>query len=212
MDHNLCRTRLARPRAIALRVGHPAPRKDPTVHAAFHPPAGIPVIGHVRSARTDPATTPIQSLRNPAEEAAVEMLPDYAAGLDGLAEFDHAWLLTWLGGAPPPAEDLRVVPFLLGHTGERVGVFATRHPARPNPIGLSVVRLLRIEGHHLHFAGVDLCDGTPVLDVKPWEQHLDIPRYAEGPDAVAAIRGGWYHRSGAPGRTQVLPHEPDRRP
>lgn len=173
-------------------------------------PAGLRVVGHVRCARTDPARTPIQTLRNPAEEAWVQMLPGYADGLDGLDGFDHAWLLTWLDRAQAPAPDLHVVPFLLGHTGERVGVFATRHPARPNPIGLSVVRVLRVEGDRLHFAGVDACDGTPVLDVKPWEQHLDIPGYADGPDAVAAIRGGWYERSGASGRPQVLPTEPER--
>lgn len=176
--------------------------------AAMEPPEGVHVIGHVRTARTDPADTPIQSLRNPSEQARLVLAPEFAGGLDGLAGFDHAWLLSWLDRAPAPAADLHVVPFLLGHTGERVGVFATRHPARPNPIALSVVRILGVDGDVLRFAGVDLSDGTPVLDVKPWEQHLDIPGYADGPEAVAAIRGGRYQRSRAAERPQLLPDEP----
>lgn len=174
----------------------------------MEPPPQLRVIGRIRTARADPPATPIQSLRNPAEEARLVLDPEFAPGLDGLADFDYAWLLSWLDRAPDPPPDLHVVPFLLGHTGERVGVFATRHPARPNPIALSVVRVLAVEGNELRFAGVDLCDGTPVLDVKPWEQHLDVPGYASGPEAVAGIRGGWYQRSGAARRPQLLPDEP----
>ncbi len=162
------------------------------------------VVGHVRTRRTEPADTPIQSLRNAAEEAYVEVFPEFTAGLDGLAGFDYAWLLTWLDRAPAPNPDLHVVPFLLHDTGERIGVFATRHPARPNPLGLSVVRVLGVDGTRVRFRGVDLCDGTPVLDIKPWEQHLDIPGY-EDTDAVAAIRGGWYQTSGAAAGPQCLP-------
>ncbi len=165
-------------------------------------------IGHVVGPRRDPAHTPIQSLRNPEEQARVVLRPELADGLDGLAEFDYAWLLTWLhleaaSGEPP---ELQVVPFMLRATGERIGVFATRHPARPNPLALSVVRVLGVEGNVLHFAGVDVCDGTPVLDIKPWEQHLDIPRH---PSSLSEIRGGWYERTGVAGGDQLYPDQPD---
>jgi tRNA-Thr(GGU) m(6)t(6)A37 methyltransferase TsaA len=163
----------------------------------------LQVIGHVRSGRLDPPGTPIQSLRNPDERARVVLRPELAEGLDGLAGFDYAWLLTWLhlgDAAIRPA--LRVEPFLLRGTGQRIGVFATRYPERPNPLGLSVVRVLGVDRNVLHFAGVDLCDGTPVLDVKPWEQHLDIPGYPSAPDA---IRGGWYRSADVASNDQVYP-------
>jgi tRNA (Thr-GGU) A37 N-methylase len=95
-----------------------------------------------------------------------------------------------------------VTPFLLRGTGKRVGVFATRYPRRPNPLGLSVVRVLGVESNVLHFAGVDLLDGTPVLDIKPWERHLDVP---EHPGGLAAIRGGWYQRAGVIDNDQLYP-------
>lgn len=162
---------------------------------------GLRVIGHVMSSRRDRERTPIQSTRNPDEPARVVLRPELAGGLDGLADFDYVWLLTWLHlelGMP----ELRVEPFMLRGTGQRVGVFATRYPARPNPLALSVVRVCAVEGNELHFAGVDLCDGTPVLDIKPWEQHLDIPGY---PTGTAAIRGGWYQRNGVAGGDQRYP-------
>ena len=83
-----------------------------------------------------------------------------------------------------------MVPFLLRESGQRVGVFATRYPGRPNPLALSLVRVLAVQGQVLHFAGLDLCHRTPVLDVKPWEQHLDIPGYQPGLPQLDRIRGG----------------------
>ncbi len=133
--------------------------------------------------------------------------PEFAAALDGLSDFDYAWLLTWLhlsDRTGPPA--LRVEPFLLRGTGQRIGVFATRYPARPNPLGLTVVRVLGVEGNVLHFAGVDMIDGTPVLDVKPWERHLDVPAH---PGGVSAIRGGWYQSADVAANDQIYP-EPDQ--
>jgi tRNA-Thr(GGU) m(6)t(6)A37 methyltransferase TsaA len=159
-------------------------------------------IGYVRSSRRDPEQTPIQSLRNPDEQAHVVVRPELADGLDGLADFDYAWLLTWLHVPASDEPELRVTPFLLRGTGKRVGVFATRYPRRPNPLGLSVVRVLGVESNVLHFAGVDLLDGTPVLDIKPWERHLDVP---EHPGGLAAIRGGWYQRAGVIDNDQLYP-------
>ena len=88
--------------------------------------------------------------------------------LEDLAEFDHIWVLSWLDRAvgwkpkvaPPRGDSKR-------------GVFATRAPHRPNPIGLSCVRLIRIEGRQLFIEDHDLLDGTPVLDVKPYLAYAD---------------------------------------
>ena len=152
------------------------------------------VIGRVRSPWTTPTTTPFQSLHDTGGEGRVDLHARWAGLLEGLDGFDYVWLITWLDRAGRPAADGRVVPFLLRHLGPaapRLGVLATRHPARPNPLGLSVVRLVAVEGATLHVRGLDVFDGTPVLDVKPWQQRIDVPRWDEGPEAVAAIRGGW---------------------
>lgn len=162
-------------------------------------------IGYIRSSYTDPAATPIQSLRNPATTARVEILAEYRDGLDGLAEFDYAWVISWLDRAPPATAPWRVVPFMLAHTGQQLGSFATRHPSRPNPLSLSVVQIIALDATGVTFNGVDLCHATPVLDLKPWQQHLDIPHYAQGWDTVRRIRGGWYETSGAAQAGQVLP-------
>ena len=159
----------------------------------------------------DRTTPPIQSPRNPDEHARVVVFPELA---DGLAEFDYVWLLTYLDRAPPDP-GLRVVPFLLRESGQRVGAFATRYPGRPNPLALSLVRVLSVQDTVLRFAGLDLCHRTPVLDIKPWEQHLDIPGCQPGLPQLDRIRGGWYHSTGAahtdqrfPNPRQVLDHHP----
>lgn len=170
-------------------------------------PAFAP-IGYVRSDYRQPAATPIQSTRNSTAEGRVEVFPEHVAALDGIADFDYVWLLLWLDRAAPPPADGQVVPFMLAGSDRRFGVFATRHPARPNPIGLSVVRVVEVEGSGITFRGVDACHGTPVLDIKPWEQHLDVPGYADGWAAVSAIRGGWYSAAGVAGSGQLLPGSP----
>ena len=139
--------------------------------------APLQVIGVVRTAHTEPVTTPIQAGLNRAEHGTIEIEDRYRAGLDGLAEFDYAWLLTWLhrlteSGNPPP---LRQVPFLLRAQQREKGIFATRGPRRINPIGLSLIRLLDVTGLTVRFAGVDLVDGTPVVDLKPYVTRFDQP-------------------------------------
>jgi tRNA (adenine37-N6)-methyltransferase len=137
----------------------------------------LPVIGVIRSQYTETEHTPIQARLNPAAAAAVELDPRYADGLDGLAGFDYAWLLTWLHrphDADGPAR-LRHVPFLLRAQQRQVGIFATRGPRRVNPIGLSLVALTSVDGPTVRFTGVDLIDGTPVLDIKPYVTRFDRP-------------------------------------
>ncbi len=137
-------------------------------------PPPLPAIGVVRTARTELEHTPVQAAANRAEEGTIELDDRFVEGLAGLAGFDYAWLLSWLDRPDRPG-GLTQVPFLLRREGRRMGIFATRGPRRPNPIGLSLIRLLDVAGTTIRFAGVDLLDGTPVLDVKPYVTRFDRP-------------------------------------
>jgi tRNA-Thr(GGU) m(6)t(6)A37 methyltransferase TsaA len=91
-----------------------------------------------------------------------------AASLEGLSEYSHVWLLFVFhqNGNPAPFSCAKVAPPRLA--GRRIGLFATRTPHRPNPLGLSLAKLDRVEGSTVHVSGVDLVDGTPVVDLKPY--------------------------------------------
>jgi tRNA-Thr(GGU) m(6)t(6)A37 methyltransferase TsaA len=138
----------------------------------------LAVIGVVRTKRTVPENTPIQSSLNRTEHGVIEIDATYRDGLDGLEGFSHAWLLSWLhrpqGGGSRPAP-LRQVPFLLRPQPREIGIFATRGPRRINPIGLSLIELVDVTPTGVHFAGVDLIDGTPVIDLKPYVSRFDLP-------------------------------------
>lgn len=123
---------------------------------------------------------PIQSARTNLPGCA-ELLPQYADGLEGVEEFSHLYLLYAFHLAEPPAS-LKVKPFL---DDQEHGIFATRFPRRPNPLGISVVRLVNRDGNTLHFLGADMLDGTPLLDVKPY-----IPEF----DIFNVDKTGWYQR------------------
>ena len=135
------------------------------------PSANVPlaVIGVVRSAYTEPETTPIQAALNRAGRGTIEIAGPYREGLAGLDGFGYAWLLTWLhqpGGAHPRAgrdgqPPLRQVPYLLRSQQREMGIFATRGPRRVNPLGLSLIQLLGVTREGVEFAGVDVVDGTP---------------------------------------------------
>lgn len=103
--------------------------------------------------------------------------PQYKEGLRDLDGFSHIFLLYHFHLSK--GYRLRVTPFL--DTVAR-GLFSTRAPRRPNPIGLSIVRLVRIDGLTLHIQGVDVLDGTPLLDIKPWVPAFDVRENA---------RAGW---------------------
>jgi tRNA-Thr(GGU) m(6)t(6)A37 methyltransferase TsaA len=143
-------------------------------------------IGSVHTPYRERTDTPLQSAFDRDTVGCVELDPRYADALDGLEAFTHAWLLTWLAADDAPVVDpeLRQVPLLLRDTPQTMGIFATRGPRRPNPIGLSLVRLLDITAHSIRFAGVDLLDGTIVLDVKPYVTHFDVPN--------DTVRSGWF--------------------
>jgi tRNA-Thr(GGU) m(6)t(6)A37 methyltransferase TsaA len=190
---------------------------EPPMPPAARPPLErieLRPIGHVRTAYQRMEDTPIQTSRNPDEPGRLVVLEEYADALDGLEEFDYAHLICFLDGVwradgegtrPFAGDRLRPVPFLLQGTGERVGVFATRSPARPNYLALSLVRVVAVNGNEVRFSGVDLLDGTPVLDVKPFEPHLDVPGYAAGGGWLDHVRGGWYQRHGAAANPLVRP-------
>jgi tRNA-Thr(GGU) m(6)t(6)A37 methyltransferase TsaA len=136
-------------------------------------------IGTIHSPFTDLRDMPIQPTGEAAAPGWVEISPEFADGLKDLDGFSHLILLYHLHQAP--SARLTVTPFL---DQEPRGIFATRAPTRPNPIGLSVVKLVKIEGTVLHLASVDILDGTPLLDVKPY-----IPSF----DAPDNVQIGWLH-------------------
>lgn len=120
-------------------------------------------IGRVESVLTDTADAPRQPDEG-APPAVVRLDPAFAAGAAGLAVGDRIVVLTWLDQAD--REVLTVHP-RGDTTREPAGVFATRSPSRPNPIGLHEVTLTRVDGNRLEVDGLEAVDGTPVLDVKP---------------------------------------------
>ena len=128
-------------------------------------------IGVVHSPFAEPTGTPIQSAAASAVgvEAQVEIFPSFREGLRDLEGFSHLILLYHMHRIQPAG--LLVKPFL---GNDRHGVFATRSPGRPNPIGFSVVRLLSVEDGELRITDVDILDQTPVLDIKPYVGEFDI--------------------------------------
>ena len=150
----------------------------------------LTAIGHVTTAFEDAARTPIQAQRDLTQRGRVHLDEPYRTGLEGLDGFDYALLITYLDRSDrhePSPDGWKVVPFLLGGTGHEVGTFATRHPCRPNPIGLSLVRVVATRHDGFEFAGVDLVDQTPLLDIKPWVPDFDTPQMPS-----AMLRTGWY--------------------
>ena len=139
-------------------------------------------IGVIRTPFRSLEQMPIQPRWAEGIRGTVEVLPEYGEGLAYLEGFSHVILLYHLHLSKPAS--LRVVPFL--DTKER-GVFATRAPARPNPIGLSVVRLLGVSDRALDVEGVDILDCTPLLDIKPY-----VPAF----DSVEEFSIGWLAAGG----------------
>ncbi len=127
-------------------------------------------IGVVHSRFAVPEGMPIQAVASEAV-GTIEVFEEFAAGLADIEGFDHLIVLYRFHLAR--GESLSVKPFL--DDVER-GVFATRAPMRPNHMGLSIVRLERVEGCVLHIGNVDMVSGTPVLDIKPYVPAFDQPR------------------------------------
>ncbi len=142
-------------------------------------------VGVIRTSAADEAVR--QALEG--LEATVEIFSEFHEALDGLEGYSHIFVLSYLHKLrPDQTGPLKVKPRGLLKRGFKleelplVGVFSIDSPTRPNPIGLSLVRLLRMEGTQLYVAGADLFDGTPVLDIKPYRsdrsaQNFTMPEW-----------------------------------
>jgi tRNA-Thr(GGU) m(6)t(6)A37 methyltransferase TsaA len=126
-------------------------------------------IGIIHSEHTIEENTPLQPVYAKGCKGYVELYPEFVDGLRDLSGFSHIYLIYHF-------HRMRSVKLLLKPClqDEEHGIFATRAPCRPNPIGLSVVELLGIEGNTLHLDGVDILDGTPLLDIKPCTAKFDL--------------------------------------
>jgi tRNA-Thr(GGU) m(6)t(6)A37 methyltransferase TsaA len=134
--------------------------------------AGVYFIGRIRTPWTRREECP-KNARGSDAACTIELDPRYAAALDGVATCTHIVVLYFMDRA---RRDLLVqVP----RHGERRGTFALRSPVRPNPIAMSVARLVRVEGTRLTVVGLDCLDGTPLIDIKPYFASVDSV-----PDAV----------------------------
>jgi tRNA-Thr(GGU) m(6)t(6)A37 methyltransferase TsaA len=121
---------------------------------------------------------PIQPTADKDSEGWIEVFDEYAEGLADLDGFSHLYLIFHLHKSA--GYKLKVIPFL--DTVER-GIFATRSPARPNSVGLSVVKLVSVKGNIVNIKGLDIVDGTPLIDIKPL-----VPMFEDAAD----VRIGWF--------------------
>ena len=134
-------------------------------------------IGIIHSPFTESEGMPIQPAGAAGIKGTVEVFKEFHTGLNDLDGFSHIILLYHFHRSR--GFNLRVVPFL---DSEPRGLFATRAPKRPNPIGLSIVQLEKIDEGILYIRNVDILDGTPLLDIKPY-----VPEF----DAQVKVRTGW---------------------
>lgn len=137
----------------------------------------ISPIGVIHSPFSEAAETPIQASRSQAA-GRVELYPEFAPGLQDIEGLSHLILLYVFHQSE--GYELLVKPFL----DDRLhGLFATRYPFRPNRIGLSIVRLVERQGNELIVEGIDVLDGTPLIDIKPYVPDFDVR---------TDVRIGWY--------------------
>ena len=134
-------------------------------------------IGFIRSPFKELEAMPIQPTSEASAPGKVEIFPEFVKGLKDLDGFSHVILLYHMHATREQA--LTVTPFL---DSSPRGIFATRAPTRPNPIGLSIVKLIRVDGGVLYVDDLDVLDGTPLLDLKPY-----VPEFDHRPQA----RAGW---------------------
>lgn len=143
-------------------------------------------IGFVHSPFVEKIQAPRQATVAEDVGATIEILPEFEHALADLEGFERIWIVFWFDRAESEGFRSKVLP---PRSDRKRGVFATRSPHRPNPIGLSAVRLDHVEGRILHVRDVDLLDGTPVLDVKPYLAYADA-----FPEAGA----GWLEKKADP--------------
>ena len=134
-------------------------------------------IGIIHTPFALPEGTPIQPTMARGAEGEVELAEEFADALKDVDGFDRIWLIYWFhrGSGWKPT----VTPYM---DDRPHGLFATRAPRRPNAIGMSCVRVLAVSGNRVRVADVDMLDGTPLIDIKPY-----VPRF----DAYPEARSGW---------------------
>jgi len=137
-------------------------------------------IGIIHTPWQNKKEAPIQPSRSGGAEGVIEMFPEYVEGLSDLDGFSHIYLIFHFHKSE--GYDLKVKPYL--DTVKR-GLFACRAPRRPNQIGLSIVRLDKIEGNLVYVRDVDMLDGTPLLDIKPFVGEFD---------GREEVRTGWLEK------------------
>jgi tRNA (adenine37-N6)-methyltransferase len=150
-------------------------------------------IGIIHSPFTELENMPIQPAGAAGIKGTVEVFDNFEAGLKDLDGFSHIILLYYFHRSR--SFNLHIVPFM---DSEPRGLFATRAPNRPNPIGLSIVQLDKIEDGVLHVRNVDIIDNTPLLDIKPY-----VPEF----DAQINVRTGWLEQA----RKKVSTRKSDNR-
>ncbi len=131
---------------------------------------------------------PIQATSDVSRPGTVEIYSEFVEGLKDLEGFSHIYLIYHLHKIR--ASKLLVTPFL---DIEPHGIFATRAPSRPNPIGLSLVKIVRLEDNLIHIDKLDMLDETPLLDIKPY-----VPDF----ESVRSVRTGWLEKAKGQIRTQ----------
>ena len=142
-------------------------------------------IGFVRSPFREKTKIPKGPDAKHEAEGILEILPELERGLQDIEGFSHLFVV-WVFDRAEPGDVLEATP----PTDDRPhGVFATRSPQRPNPIGLTALELLRRDGNKLHVRGVDMLDGTPILDIKPYLTSISEDKIRRGWLAEAEARG-----------------------
>jgi tRNA (adenine37-N6)-methyltransferase len=128
-------------------------------------------------------------VRQQGESAYLEILPKYAPALQGLEGFSHVWVFYWFHGNDRPEEraTLKVHP-RRNPANPLTGVFATRAPVRPNLIGITACRILKVQGNVVEVAGLDALDGSPILDLKPYIPEGDSIPGAKTPEWVKGLK------------------------
>ncbi len=117
------------------------------------------------------------------QEARIHVFPEFCAGLKSVASFSHIFILYWMHLRDTMEERRTLLVFPKKHIVKvETGVFACRSPSRPNPIGLCLVELLKVEGCDLTVKGLDALEDSPVIDIKPYLPRADMVQNARTPD------------------------------
>jgi tRNA-Thr(GGU) m(6)t(6)A37 methyltransferase TsaA len=155
---------------LAMKDNYP---NQESISIEYHP------IGEFHSKLTPQTGAPRQGILQPGNKATIEIFEDFVQALCDLEKYDYIIVLyhmhlsgNWHPDVRPPGSK------------RAMGLFATRSPNRPNPIGFGVIKLNKITGNTVYVSGIDAFDGTPVLDIKPWIPSIDCPTYTTDNDIL----------------------------